>query len=310
MPERDGYIPGVPCWVDASEPDPDAAVDFYSGLFGWEFEDVMPPDSEGKYFIARLRRVRPSSLFGEGAPRDIEGPGGDVAAVGSIPEAAPPMAMWNTYFWVDSADETAARVRDAGGGVVMEPFEVMDACRMAVFTDPEGAAFCVWEAKQHKGAQIVNDPGSLNFNGINTRNVAGARSFYGSVFGWQTLTLDGGAEMWTLPGYGDHLERNNPGLRKQVAEMGGPAGFEDVVATINPIADDQPDTPAHWSVTFAVDDADATAAKATELGGKVIVPPFDAPWVRMTIIGDPQGATFIASKFVPENKDLGAPTIG
>ena len=98
MPERDGYIPGVPCWVDTSQPDPEAAVDFYSGLFGWEFEDVMPPGSEGKYFIARIR-------------------GGDVAAVGSIPEGAPPMAMWNTYVWVDSADETASKVRDAGGRV-------------------------------------------------------------------------------------------------------------------------------------------------------------------------------------------------
>jgi uncharacterized protein len=91
-----------------------------------------------------------------------------------------------------------------------------------------------------------------------------------------------------------------------MAEAGAPKGFEDVVATINPIADDQPDTPAHWSVTFGVADADATAAKAAELGGTVIVPPFDAPWVRMTVIADPQGATFIASKFAPENKDLGS----
>ncbi len=287
MPEREGYIPGVPCWVDASEPDPEAAVGFYSGLFGWEFEDVMPPGSEGKYFIARLR-------------------GGDVAAVGSIPEAAPPTAMWNTYIWVDSADETASKVRDAGGSVVMEPFDVMDAVRMAIFTDPEGAAFCAWQAKEHKGARIVNEPGSLNLNGLNTRDVEGAKSFYGSVFGWRTLALDGGPEMWTHPGFGDFLERDNPDLRKQMAEADAPEGFEDVVGSINPIADDQPDTPAHWSVTFAVDDADATAAKATELGGKVIVPPFDAPWVRMTIIGDPQGATFIASKFVPENKDLGS----
>jgi predicted enzyme related to lactoylglutathione lyase len=287
MPERDGYIPGVPCWVDASEPDPEAAVDFYSGLFGWGFEDVMPPGSEGKYFIARLG-------------------GGDVAAVGSIPEAAPPTAMWNTYVWVESADETASKVRDAGGGVAMEPFDVMDAGRMAVFTDPEGAAFCVWEAKEQNGAQIVNEHGSLNFNGLNTRDVEGASSFYGSVFGWQTLAVGAGAEMWTLPGYGDYLERDNPDLRKQMAEAGAPEGYEDVVASINPIAADQPDTPAHWSVTFAVDDADVTAAKATELGGKVIVPPFEAPWVRMTVIGDPQGATFIASKFVPENRDLGS----
>jgi predicted enzyme related to lactoylglutathione lyase len=285
MPDRNGYIPGVPCWVDTSQPDPEAAADFYRGLFGWEFEDVMPPGSEGKYFIARLR-------------------GGDVAAVGSTPGAVPPMAMWNTYVRVASADEAASKVSDAGGGVLMEPFDVMDAGRMAVLTDPEGAAFNVWQAKELEGARVVNEPGSLAFNGLGTRDVEGAKSFYGSVFGWTTLAVGGGAEMWTLPGYGDFLERDNPDLRKQLAEADGPAGFEDVVASINPIPDDQPDTPAHWSVTFAVDDADATAAKATELGGNVIVPPFDAPWVRMTIINDPQGATFIASKFVPENKDL------
>jgi uncharacterized protein len=301
MPERDGYIPGVPCWVDASEPDPEAAVDFYAGLFGWEFEDVMPPSSEGKYFIARCEATGWSVFDMSGDLRR-----GDVAAVGSIPEAAPPTAMWNTYFWVDSADDATSKVRDAGGAVVMEPFDFTDASRMAVFTDPEGAAFCVWEANEHKGARVVNDPGSLNFNGLNTRDVEGARSFYRSVFGWQTLALDGGAEMWTLPGYGDYLERYHPDLRKQMAEAGVAEGFEDVVATINPIADDQPDTPAHWSVTFAVDDTDGAAAKAIELGGKVIVPPFDAPFVRMTVIGDPQGATFIASKFVPENKDLGS----
>jgi predicted enzyme related to lactoylglutathione lyase len=289
MPEQPGYIPGVPCWVDTSQPDPEAAVAFYGGLFGWEFEDVMPPESEGNYFVARLR-------------------GGDVAAVGSIPEGTPPMAMWNTYVWVESADQTASKVLAAGGKALMDPFDVMDAGRMAVFTDPEGAAFCVWQAKEQKGAQIVNEPGSLNFNGLNTRDVEGAKSFYGSVFGWQTLTLEGDAEMWTLPGYGDHLERANPDLRKQLAEMGGPAGFEDVVASINPIPDDQPDVAAHWNVTFAVDDADATAAKATELGGKVVVPPFDAPWVRMVVIADPQGATFIASKFVPENRDLASQT--
>src|SRR3954471_5217170 len=116
MPERDGYIPGVPCWIDTSQPDPEAAVDFYRGLFGWEFEDVMPPDAPGKYFIGRIR-------------------GGDVAAVGSQGEGAPPQAVWNTYIWVDSADEAAAKVREAGGQVVLEPFDVMDAGRMAVCTD-------------------------------------------------------------------------------------------------------------------------------------------------------------------------------
>ena len=286
MPERDGYIPGVPCWVDASLPDPEAALDFYAGLFGWEFEDVMPPGSKGKYFIARLH-------------------GGDVAAVGSVPESAPATAVWDTYILVGSADETASKVRAAGGGVVREPSDVMNAGRMAVFTDPEGVAFCVWEAKEHKGARVVNEHGALNFNGLNTREVDGAKAFYGSVFGWKTMQLGGGVEAWTLPGYGDHLERDDPDIRVRVAELGGPAGFEDVVASINPIPNDQPDTPAHWGVTFGVDDADAAAGKAAELGGTVVVTPFDAPWVRMTVVADPQGATFIASQFVLENKDLG-----
>ena len=286
MPEREGYIPGVPCWVDTSQPDPEVTLPFYSGLFGWEFENVMPDGSEGKYFIGRIR-------------------GGDVAAVGSSPEGAPPIASWNTYIWVESADETASKARDAGGGVVIEPFEVMDSGRMAVLTDPEGAAFCVWQARNHRGAKVVNEHGSLNFNGLATRDPEGAKAFYGAVFGWATLALPAGS-MWTLPGYGDHLEESSPGLREQVAAMGGPEGFIDVVAAFNPISDDDSGTPAHWSVTFAVDDADATAAKASELGGEIVAGPFDAPWTRMAVITDPQGATFIASQFVPENKDIEA----
>jgi uncharacterized protein len=285
VPERDGYIPGVPCWIDTSQPDPEAAVDFYRDLFGWEFEDVMPPDAEGKYFVGRIRGL-------------------DVAAVGSIPEGAPRMATWNTYVWVDSADETAAQVKEAGGSVVMEPFDVMRAGRMAVCADPEGAVFMLWQANEHKGSQVVNEHGSNNFNTLNTRDLEGAKAFYGSVFGWETLDLGGGGRMWTLPGYGDHLEEKSPGLRKGMEEMGAPAGFVDVVAGLTEVPDDQPDTPPHWGLTFAVDDSDAIAAKAEELGGKVITPPFDAPWVRMAVLADPQGATFIASKFVAENRDL------
>jgi predicted enzyme related to lactoylglutathione lyase len=287
MPERDGYIPGVPCWIDTSQPDPEAAVDFYRGLFGWEFEDVMPPEAPGKYFNAKIRGL-------------------EVAAVGSIPAAAPQRAMWNTYVATESADETASKVRDAGGSVVMEPFDIMDSGRMAMFADPEGATFCVWQAKQFKGARLVNEHATINFNDLNTRDPEAAKAFYGAVFGWQTLQLDGGFEAWTLPGYGDHLEREDPDLRKRNAELEAPEGFEDVVASIIPIGDDQPDVPAHWGVTFAVDDADAIAEKAGELGGTVVVPPMDAPWVRMTVISDPQGATLTASKFVPENRDLPA----
>jgi predicted enzyme related to lactoylglutathione lyase len=285
MPEQERYIPGVPCWIDTSQPDPEAAVAFYGGLFGWELEDVMPAGSDGRYFIGRIR-------------------GGDVAAISSAsPDAAGPVA-WTTYIWVQNADETASKVTEAGGKVLTPPFDVMEAGRMAVLADPEGAVFCAWQAGRHRGAAVVNEAGSLNFNVLNTRDPEAARRFYGAVFGWGTLAMGGGAEAWTLPGYGDHLERDRPGLRESMAAMGAPPGFEDVVASMMPITDDQP---AHWGVTFAVDDADKTAQTATELGGRVIVPPFDAPWVRTTVIADPQGATFTASKFVPENKDLAAP---
>jgi len=286
MAERDGYIPGVPCWIDTSQPDPDAALNFYNGLFGWACEDVMPADSpSGKYFMARLR-------------------GGDVAAISSVGEGAPPVATWNTYIWVDSADETAAKVKDAGGKVLMDPFDVLEAGRMAGFVDPEGAVLFVWEANQHKGARVVNEHGALNFNNLETRDVATATAFYGAVFGWRTLSLDGGFQAWTLPGYGDYLERGNPGLRRGMEEMGVTSEFADVVATISPITEGQSDVAARWSVTFAVDDADASAQKAAELGGKVLAGPFDAPWVRMAVIADPQGATFIASQFVAQNRDV------
>jgi len=281
MPERDGYIPGVPCWIDTSQPDPETAAAFYRALFGWELEDVMPPGSPSKYYMARIR-------------------GGDVAAIGGLPEGAPAIATWNTYIWVASVDEAAARVVAAGGRTLTEPFDVTDAGRMAVFADPEGAVFSVWQAGRHRGARIVNESGSLNFNGLNTRDVAAAKRFYGAVFGWQTLSM-AGAELWTLPGYGDHLEERDPGLRERTAQMGA-AGFEDVVASINPIPAEQADTPPSWSVTFAIDDADVLAERAVELCGKVVAPPFDAPWVRTTVIADPQGATFIASKFVPQTR--------
>src|SRR5690242_8447637 len=273
MPERDEYLPGVPCWVDTSQPDPDAAVVFYRGIFGWEIEDAMPPGSPGKYYIARLR-------------------GGDVAAIGSLPEGGPPLAAWNTYIWVESADEAAAKVRSAGGRVISDPFDVMDAGRMSVCADREGAVFCVWQAQRHRGARIVNEAGSLNFNGLQTRDPGSAQAFYGSVFGWEILQTGDGWQAWRLPGYGDFLEQRDPGLRERMAQTGAPKGFEDVVATLSPMTDDQPDVPVHWSVTFSVDDADAVAAKAAELGGRVVVAPFDAPWVRMTVIADPQGATF------------------
>jgi predicted enzyme related to lactoylglutathione lyase len=281
MSEQDRYIPGVPCWIDTTQPDPAAAAEFYGALFGWELEDAMPADSGQHYFIASL-------------------PAGQVGAVSSRPEGGPEGAVWNTYVWVEDADATTAKVRDAGGTVISEPFDVFDFGRMAVFADPAGAVIAVWQAKDHRGAAVVNEHGSLNFNTLNTPDLDAAAAFYGAVFGWEVIDA-GGAPMWALPGYGDFLERRTPGMRESMAAMGAPERFEDVVAAVMP----GDDGPPHWGVTFGVDDAEAIAARTEELGGQVVVPPFDAPWVRMTVVSDPQGAVFTASKFVPENKDLG-----
>jgi uncharacterized protein len=283
MQERDGYIPGVPCWVDTNQPEPEAAGAFYRELFGWELEDVMPAGAPGKYYVGRLR-------------------GGDVAAIASQSEGEPPTPVWSTYIWVDKADDAVSKVAAAGGRVLMDPLDVMDAGRTALCADSEDAVFSLWEPNQHKGARIVNEHGSLNFNVLNTRDLERAKSFYGAVFGWELLDLGAGGGMWRLPGYGEFLELSDPGLRERMRQSGAPEGFEDVVAGLNAVADDQP---AHWSVTFAVDDADAIAEKAAELGAQVLVAPFDAPWVRMAVIADPQGATFTASQFVPENRDVG-----
>jgi predicted enzyme related to lactoylglutathione lyase len=285
--DDDRYIPGVPCWVDTAPADPDAAMAFYGSLFGWEFEDAMPPGAPGSYHIARL-------------------PGGEVAGIGSsAPGDGPP--SWSTYIRVADVDASVAAVRAAGGRVLGEPHDVADAGRMAACADPAGATFSLWQAGRRPGATVVNEHGSLNFNDLHTPDLAAAAEFYGAVFGWELIEVGAGS-MWALPAYGDLLEARTPGLRANMAEMGAPPRFEEVVAGVAP-PHDAPAAP-HWGVTFAVDDADATAAAAAALGGTVVVEPVDAPWVRMAVIADPQGATFTASSFVPENRDLAAPQPG
>ena len=283
MSERDGYQTGVPCWVDIGESDPEAAVGFYTQLFGWEAEDLMPPDAEANYFFCRLR-------------------GRDVAAIGSQPEGAPPVPAWSTYVWVESADDALAKVTEAGGNVVVEAFDVFEAGRMGVFSDPAGAVLSVWQPNKHRGAQLVNEPGSWSMSALNTPDPGGAKAFYGAVFGWEATPLEGGGPtMWRMPGYGDFLELRDPDVRSRQDDVGAPPGFEDAIAWLMPMTSDQfpDDVPPHWSVTFAVDDTDAVVARASELGGKVLVPPFDAPFVRSAVISDPQGAVLTVSKFVP-----------
>jgi predicted enzyme related to lactoylglutathione lyase len=279
----DRYIPGVPCWLDTARSDPEAAMAFYGGLFGWTFEDAMPPGSPGRYHVASIG-------------------GGSVAAIASPAEAGA-SPTWDMDVRVADADASAARVREAGGTVLREPYDVGPFGRAAVVADPAGATFSLWQAREHRGADVVNEHGSVNFNTLHTRDAAGAAAFYGAVFGWEPLDIGAGFQAWALDGYGDFLESRTPGMREAMASMGAPQRFEDVVASLMPIAEDDRDTPEHWGVVFAVNDADAIAERATELGAEVLVPPFDAPWVRTTVLRDPQGAELTASQFKPENRD-------
>ena len=276
---RETYPPGVPCWVDTSQEDPGAAAAFYGGLLGWEFTDVTPEGAPGRYLVGR---------------KD----GKDVAAISSPPEASDrPPAMWNTYVRVENADATADRAAAAGGAIVIDPFDIPEAGRMAVLADPEGAVFSVWQAKGFAGAQLVNEAGTWNFSDLVTGDAAAAERFYWELFGWEKCVGVGGFEFWRLRGYAEFLERDDPELRERHTAAGASAEFSDAVAAIAPL---EGDARAHWAVTFAVDDADAVAANAAELGGTVVREVADMGPVRTVVIADPGGATFTASRFYPE----------
>ena len=257
MPEQTSYEQGTPNWVDLPTTDPNAAKAFYSGLFGWTYDD-QPMDEGAVYSLAKL---------GDHMVAAISPQPPDMAAAG-----APP--MWNTYIAVDSADDAAARIGAAGGTVLMEPFDVMDAGRMVFAMDPSGAMVAFWQANQHIGASLVNEPGTVVWNELITTDQAAAK-FYEQVAGMTTSTMDMGQGEYTVFHAGDRM-------------VGG---------TIPPQMEGVPN---HWHVYFAVDDADATAAKITELGGTVLVPPFDTPVGRIAVAQDPQGGTFSILQPAPE----------
>jgi predicted enzyme related to lactoylglutathione lyase len=257
MSERESYEHGTPSWADHSSSDPEAAASFYSGIFGWETENVMPPDSGGQYFMARVR-------------------GRDVAALSS--QMSPGPVVWTTYITVDDADATAAKVPDAGGRVLAEPFDVFDSGRMAVLADSSGAAFSIWQAGQHIGAGLVNEPGAMCWNELLTRDPDGAKRFYGELFGWRTsaMPFEGGEYTgWHLPGEGDPEPQSGIGGMMPMVGEQWPA-----------------DLPPHWMVYFAVADTDGTCSRAEELGGTVAVPAFDSSVGRIAVLDDPLGAVF------------------
>ena len=281
MTKREWYPAGVPCWIDTRRADVGPAAAFYGGLFGWAFEDVAPEGAPGRYLMARLG-------------------GRDVAGLAEAADGAGP-AAWTTFVQVDSADRAAEVAAASGGTVLMEPADAGAAGRFALLSDPAGAVFGVWQAGEHRGAGLVNETGAWVGNDFRTSDPAASSAFYGAVFGWEVDELDeaAGYANVRLPGYGAHLAELDPTLPDRLEEYGAPEGFADVVGWLAPIAPGDGEAGSHWGVTFAVEDVDASAAKVAELGGTVIVPPMDAPWVRMAVVADPDGAPLTIATFVP-----------
>ncbi len=257
MTERTGYQHGVPCWVDTWQPDADAAMSFYTQIFGWEAEDTMPEGVEGTHYMCRLR-------------------GRDVAAVASRPDA-PEVTAWTTYVWVDDLDATVAKALDAGGSLLVEPFDSLDVGRIAILADPAGAAIGIWQPGAHSGAQLINEPSAWAMSFLRTTDTEDAKRFYASAFGWEHESFGEGMTLFRVPGY-----------------VGGTPSQpvpRDVVATMLPAEDGEP---PRWGVDFWIADVDEAAGKVTELGGRVIAEPYDIPGIgmRQGVFADPQGAVF------------------
>ncbi len=251
MSKVTSYAPGTPCWVDLACADIDASVAFYSDLLGWQMEESAG-EEKGGYRRARFE-------------------GDDVAALMPATQAGWPQ-MWNTYISVADATATAAKVTAAGGKVIEEPMQVMDLGKAAVFADPEGAVFAVWEPGTFAGAERVNGPGALAWNELGTRDIEGAKTFYGAVFGWtasehELQRADGG------PGPAIYVEWMLDGR-----DVGGMMDISGMLPA---------EVPAHWLVYFGVADTDAAVAKVKAAGGDVRFGPVDIPAGRFAVVTEP-----------------------
>lgn len=244
------YAQGTPSWVDLSSTDPAASQAFYGGLFGWTFE-ANPTDQGSDYIMALLNGKSAAGIMQQGPEQ---------AAMG-LP------SLWNSYFTVDDIAATIGAVEGAGGSVMMPPIDVMDAGKMAVVVDPSGAVACLWQAGQHIGCEIVNEPGAFIWSELVSTDTQGALAFYASLFGIDTVEVDMGMdEPYRMLAIG-----------------------EDQVA--GAMAPPMEGIPNHWSIYFAVADLDDALGKTAELGGSVVVPAFDVPDVgRMAGVADPTGA--------------------
>lgn len=281
---RDTYPAGVPCWIDLVQADPDATTAFYRDLFGWSVEVQTPPDAPATYSYA----------FHDG---------GTVAGIGR-PVTDADLRDWTLYVCVTEADEVAAAIVANGGTVLSGPRVVGPTGRVAQCADPEGARFGLWEPAGLPGAAVVNDAGSWVLSELNTRDPDGAAAFYRAVFGWEVGSFgipDDPSGFFRQPGYGHFLAQRDPDVAAAHDAGGGPEGFIDAVAILQPLADDVTDVEPHWSTTFAVADADAAFARAIECGATEVLAPFDTPYTRQSTVRDPQGASLNLSEYRPDN---------
>jgi len=252
MGERESHEHGTFSWTDLSTPDAEASKAFYGGLFGWEFEDNPIPDG-GVYVMAKLGGRSAAAMF----------------------ETSERHPAWASYVTVDDADAITERARELGANVMSEPFDVMDVGRMAILQDPPGAVFCVWQARTSIGAEVVNGPGALSLNQLNTTDPDAARRFYTDLFGWRFEDVQGGPGPYTGIYQGERL---NGGMMQM------PPGQA---------------APPHWLVFFGIDDIDAAAGRITSSGGRLVVETMDVPGGQILVAQDPQGATFglVAGRF-------------
>lgn len=250
MAETRTYAPGTPSWVDLSTTDMEAAKKFYGTLFGWEAAD-LGPDAGGYMFFKNQ--------------------GKDVAGVGPVQQAGQPSA-WMVYFDTDDADAVATKIEEAGGKVVAPAFDVLDAGRMAMFQDPIGTFFSVWQPMRMGGAQITNEPNSFAWAELNARGVDSAKPFYMQVFGWGDKTSPMG--------------EGRPPYTEWQVQGNTVAGAMEMASMV------PPQVPNHWLIYFAVPDVDAATARVGQLGGQTQSPPMDFPGGRFSIVQDPQGAVF------------------
>jgi len=280
MDQRTEYPTGVPCWIDLELSDPDAAAEFYAGLFGWSFVSRAPESAPFRYLVGQLEGL-------------------DVAAIGSPIGDSSVTGTWRTWVAVASADDSAALVRAHGGEVLSPPADIPGAGRSALCADPAGAVFGLWEPHGTVGAQVVNDAGTWNFSDLSTKDTDAAAAFYGAVFGWVARPLDLGGELTATmicrPGYSDWLDERDPSRRERHGAEGVPDGFGDAVAWLE--AEDA--APARWNTTFSVDDADAAAERCERLGGTVVEAPSDVGPTRVTRLRDPFGTLLTASHYQP-----------